>query len=256
MAPVVRTPVRVAVRVEGIVQGVGFRPFVYSLATGLGLGGLVGNDVDGVFAEVEGPPGTVREFLRVLETDPPPLARIERITTTDMAPLGVAAFRIVASGPDGRRRTLGGRGPRHLRRLPAGTLRPCRPPVPLSLHQLHQLRPALHHRHGHPVRPADYDDEGFSDVRAVQPGIRRSGRPAVPCSAGCVPGCGPGCRSGTRPDGLAAPDPIRETAARLKRGEILAIKGLGGFHLACDATNEETVRELRRRKHARRNRSR
>ena len=56
--------IRTALRVEGIVQGVGFRPFVYSLATGLGLGGLVGNDVDGVFAEVEGPPAAVREFLR------------------------------------------------------------------------------------------------------------------------------------------------------------------------------------------------
>ena len=66
--------VRTAVRVEGIVQGVGFRPFVYSLATGLGLGGLVGNDVDGVFAEVEGPPTAVRKFLRSLETNAPPRA--------------------------------------------------------------------------------------------------------------------------------------------------------------------------------------
>ena len=98
--------VRTAVRVEGIVQGVGFRPFVYSLATGLGLGGLVGNDVDGVFAEVEGPPAAVREFLLSLERDAPPLARIARITTTAMAPAGTTSFLIVASGPDGRRRTL------------------------------------------------------------------------------------------------------------------------------------------------------
>ena len=76
--------VRTAVRVEGIVQGVGFRPFVYSLATGLGLGGLVGNDSDGVFAEVEGPPAAVEAFLRSLARDAPPLARVERITTTAM----------------------------------------------------------------------------------------------------------------------------------------------------------------------------
>src|SRR3954447_13149082 len=73
--------VRTAVRVEGVVQGVGFRPFVYALATGLGLTGLVGNDLDGVFAEVEGPAAAVSEFLRRLEPDAPPLARIERVST-------------------------------------------------------------------------------------------------------------------------------------------------------------------------------
>ena len=67
MAPVIRT----AIRVEGIVQGVGFRPFVYSLATGFGLSGLVGNDVDGVFVEVEGPRPAVDEFLLALQRDAP-----------------------------------------------------------------------------------------------------------------------------------------------------------------------------------------
>ena len=67
--------VRASVRVEGVVQGVGFRPFVYSLATRLGLAGWVGNDVDGVFAEVEGPAGYVEEFLGLLATQAPPLAR-------------------------------------------------------------------------------------------------------------------------------------------------------------------------------------
>src|ERR1700744_196603 len=100
------TAVRTAVRVEGIVQGVGFRPFVYALATRLGLTGLVGNDVDGVFAEAEGPPAAVAEFLRALERDAPPLARVERVTATTMAPGGTAAFQIVASDPAGRRSTL------------------------------------------------------------------------------------------------------------------------------------------------------
>ena len=67
---------------EGVVQGVGFRPFVHALATSLGLTGLVGNDLDGVFAEVEGPAVAVTEFLRRLERDAPPLARIERVTVT------------------------------------------------------------------------------------------------------------------------------------------------------------------------------
>ena len=73
----VSTPrVRVAIRVEGTVQGVGFRPFVYSLATGLGLGGHVGNDADGVFVEVEGSPLDVERFIAALERDAPPMARI------------------------------------------------------------------------------------------------------------------------------------------------------------------------------------
>ena len=91
---------------EGVVQGVGFRPFVYSLATGLGLTGLVGNDVDGVFAEVEGPDAAVSEFLERLQRDAPPLARIERVSTTAMAPRQEASFVIAASEAQGPRRTL------------------------------------------------------------------------------------------------------------------------------------------------------
>src|SRR6202041_2715922 len=100
------TPVRTAIRVEGIVQGVGFRPFVYSLATGLGLSGFVGNDVDGVFVEVEGPSAAVTEFLHQLERDPPPLARIERVPTPPIPPDGGPSFAIAPSPPAGPRRTL------------------------------------------------------------------------------------------------------------------------------------------------------
>jgi hydrogenase maturation protein HypF len=94
--------VRTAVRVEGVVQGVGFRPFVYSLATSLGLGGVVGNDADGVFAEVEGDPAVVEEFLAALARDAPPLARIERVTTSAMRPDGTTSFAIAPSQPDAR----------------------------------------------------------------------------------------------------------------------------------------------------------
>ena len=88
-------------------QGVGFRPFVYALATGLGLTGLVGNDLDGVFAEVEGPAAAVSEFLRRLERDAPPLARIERVSTRDLPPAETAGFVIAASDAQtGLRRTL------------------------------------------------------------------------------------------------------------------------------------------------------
>src|SRR5215475_3595150 len=98
--------VRTAVRVEGVVQGVGFRPFVYGLATSLGLSGLVGNDVDGVFAEIEGEAGAVAKFLALLEHQAPPLARIERVTTASLEPQGSAGFVIVASQPGGQRHAL------------------------------------------------------------------------------------------------------------------------------------------------------
>ena len=98
--------IRTAVRVEGIVQGVGFRPFVCSLAVRLGLNGFVGNDLHGVFAEVEGEPQAVAEFLKRLERDAPPLARIERVTTKPMTPNGAATFTIAASDPNGPVRTL------------------------------------------------------------------------------------------------------------------------------------------------------
>src|SRR2546430_15485154 len=90
--------VRTSVRVEGVVQGVGFRPFVYSLATRLGLAGWVGNDLDGVFAEVEGPAEQIRDFLAALERDAPPLARVERVSAQPIAPDGRPGFAIVAGG--------------------------------------------------------------------------------------------------------------------------------------------------------------
>jgi hydrogenase maturation protein HypF len=98
--------VRAAVRVEGVVQGVGFRPFVYSLATSLGLSGLVGNDVDGVFAEVEGSGEAVAKFLVRLEQEAPPLARIARVATRALGVTGAAGFVIAPSVPGGQRRAL------------------------------------------------------------------------------------------------------------------------------------------------------
>src|ERR1039457_2414208 len=83
--------------------------FVYTLATGLGLSGFVGNDADGVFVEVEGPADAVKKFLLVLERDAPPLARIERVAATAMVPSGSTgseSFTIAASGPAGRPGTL------------------------------------------------------------------------------------------------------------------------------------------------------
>jgi hydrogenase maturation protein HypF len=259
--------IRTAVRVEGIVQGVGFRPFVYSLAARLGLGGLVGNDVDGVFAEVEGPPWAVREFLRALERDAPPLARIDRITTIPMATSGASSFQIVASDAGGPRRALIA--------ADSATCTDC----------LRELADPADRRFRYPfinctncgprftiVTDVPYDRPlttmaGFAmcDQCATEyhdPGNRRFHAQPV-----CCPACGPrltlldaagkpladpGRRAAAgRPRGpRSSSQPALEVAARILRsGQVVAVKGLGGFHLAADATCEEAVAALRARKH-------
>ena len=111
--------VRTSIRVEGVVQGVGFRPFVYSLATRLGLAGWVGNDVDGVFAEVEGPAGQIRDFLAALERDAPPLARVERVSAQPIAPDGRRRLRHRRQRHERPAPRAGLGGQRDLRGLPA-----------------------------------------------------------------------------------------------------------------------------------------
>jgi hydrogenase maturation protein HypF len=98
--------IRRHVRVEGIVQGAGFRPFVHALATRLGLAGRVGNDTRGVFIEVEGPPATVERTLTALRADAPQLATVETVTTTVACPTGTESCTIAASTRAGRRDTL------------------------------------------------------------------------------------------------------------------------------------------------------
>src|SRR5271157_3982661 len=90
------------VLVRGVVQGVGFRPFVYRLALEEGLGGFIGNDTDGVTIEVEGPAGRVAAFLERLRAQAPPLSRIDSIEVREIAATGEAGFRIVASEVLGR----------------------------------------------------------------------------------------------------------------------------------------------------------
>jgi hydrogenase maturation protein HypF len=237
--------VRTAVRVAGVVQGVGFRPFVYSLATGLGLTGLVGNDTDGVFAEVEGPAAAVAEFLRRLVRDAPPLAQIENVTTRAMNPArSEESFVIAASTSGGPRRTLVS--------ADTATCADC----------LRELADPADRRHEYPFINCTNCGPRFTIVRDVpydrpsttmapfamcercaaeyhDPADRRFHAQPV-----CCPACGPRLTL----DG-GDNDPIEAAAALLQNGQILAIKGLGGYHLAADAAAELAVTELRSRKH-------
>ncbi|HWG64120.1 MAG TPA: carbamoyltransferase HypF [Streptosporangiaceae bacterium] len=241
--------VRTSIRVEGVVQGVGFRPFVYSLATGLGLAGWVGNDVDGVFAEVEGTAEAVQEFLAGLERDAPPLARVERVTARAIPASGEPGFSIVPSDPVGRRRALIS--------ADSATCADC----------LAELADPADRRFGYPFINCTNCGPRFTIVRDVpydRPFTTMAGFAMCErCAAEyhdpldrrfhaqpvCCPACGPRLRL-TASDGIESPgDPVDGAASVLLRGQVLAVKGLGGYHLAVDATNEEAAATLRSRKH-------
>ena len=240
---------RARARVDGIVQGVGFRPFVYALATRLGLGGLVGNDADGVFAEVEGAPEAVQEFLLSLERDAPPLARVERVTALPLVPDGGAGFAIAPSEPGGARRAL------------------VSPDTATCADCLAELADPGDRRYGYPFINCTNCGPRFTIIRDVpydrplttMAGFVMCGRCAAEyhdpadrrfhAQPACCPACGPRL-SLLSPDGTEVPgDPLTAAAGLLRRGHVLAVKGLGGYHLAVDAASESAARALRSRKY-------
>ena len=242
--------VRKSVRVTGTVQGVGFRPFVYSLAARLGLSGFVGNDSEGVFAEIEGSPAAVGEFLVAVERDAPPLARIDQVVSTNMQPNGSAGFTITASAPGAQRTAL----------VSADSA--------MCADCLAELRDPADRRYRYPFINCTNCGPRFTIVTDV-PYDRPNTTMAPfamcePCAAEyhdpadrrfhaqpvCCPACGPrlSLRSA---DGSPreAGDPLAAAAALLRDGQVLAVKGLGGYHLAVDARSEEAAAALRARKH-------
>jgi hydrogenase maturation protein HypF len=241
--------VRTGIRIDGVVQGVGFRPFAYSLATSLGLSGLVGNDVDGVFAEVEGSVEAVAKFLLLLKQEAPPLARIERVTTRALGTTGSAEFVIAPSVPGGQRRTF----------VPAdsATCDDC----------LRELADAADRRYRYPFINCTNCGPRFTIVRDVpydRPLTTMSGFVMCACCAAeyqdpadrrfhaqpiCCPDCGPRL---SLVDCARAPlpgtDQIAAAGALLRSGRVVAVKGLGGYHLMVDAGNGAATAALRGRK--------
>src|SRR5260370_17568460 len=222
---------RTAVRVEGVVQGVGFRPFVYGLATGLGLTGLVGNDLDGVFVEVEGPEAGVSEFLRGLERDAPPLARIEHVPARPIPPRREASFTIAVSDSAGPRRTLVS--------ADTATCADC----------LRELADPAGRRFGYPFINCTNCGPRFTIVRDVpydrplttmatftmcercaaeyhDPADRR-----FHAQPTCSPPCGP--PPALHHERPPRADPLQAAAELLLQGQILPVKGLAGYHLAA-----------------------
>jgi acylphosphatase len=210
--------VRFRIRVDGAVQGVGFRPFVHGAARRLGLAGSIRNDGRGALIEVEGSRSSIDAFLDELEWRAPPLARIERIAREAIAPTGEREFAIAASEAHGpaARADLARR--RDLRRVRRRDLRSRRAALPLRVHQLHELRPALHDRARRPLRPRDHDDERIRDVRRLRARVRRSARPPLPRAAVCCPGVRPAARASRRATASTSPATRSRAAAALIDG--------------------------------------
>lgn len=244
--------VRERIRVEGIVQGVGFRPFVYSLARRSGLAGLVGNDPHGVFIEVEGDARTIANFRTSLVTEAPPLAVVERVSGGAIDPTGDGDFVIAGSRGDGHRQTL------------------ISPDTATCAHCLAELFDPADRRYRYPFINCTNCGPRFTIVRDIpydRPYTTMADFPmCAACAAEyddpadrrfhaqpvCCPACGPALhlydRVG-RPSGGEACDAIQGTVAALRTGLVAAIKGLGGYHLAADAASSAAISALRGRKH-------
>jgi hydrogenase maturation protein HypF len=240
---------RVALLVRGVVQGVGFRPFVYRLALEEGLAGFIGNDTDGVTIEVEGPADRVEAFQVRLRTEAPPLARIDSVGSREAAVTGEKGFWIVASEVLGRVSTGipadAATCPECLRELldpadrryryPFLNCTNCGPRFTIT-RRIPYDRPqtSMAQFKMCPACQAEYDD----------PLNRRFHAQPNACWE-----CGPRVwLVGADGAQIAADDPVAACIDRLVAGQIVAIKGIGGFHLSVDATNEAAVMRLRERK--------
>ena len=225
---------RVRVRVRGAVQGVGFRPFIYRLASERQLTGWVRNDGDGVVAEVQG--SDVADFLDALRRDPPPLARIERFEATAVSPGEDEGFRIVSTGSGRIETTITPDAAVcedclaelfdpscRFYRYPFISCTNCGPRYTIT-HRLPYDRPQ--------TSMADFPLCQDCAGEYANPLNRRFHAQPTAC-----PTCGPQLDM-----------PVEEILALVRAGEIVALKGLGGFHLVCDARNESAVSRLRRRK--------
>lgn len=229
--------VRKQIRVHGIVQGVGFRPFVYNLAQSLGLAGYVLNSSAGVLIELEGEPAQIERFVHELNQNPPPLAQIEDIAVETLGPAGYQQFVIRESIDE------------------PGQLAPVSPDVSTCADCLRDFQDPANRRFGYPFTNCTNCGPRYTITRMIP-----YDRPLT--TMACFPMCAQCLREyedpsnrrfHAQPNACAECGPsltlsIPEVRRLLQAGKIVAIKGLGGFHLVCDPFNDAAVRLLRERK--------
>jgi len=246
------------IHVRGIVQGVGFRPFVYGLATRLDLKGWVLNTSSGVVIEVEGPSSILEEFLQDLVRKAPPISKIEEIESHPVSPNGYTRFEIRES------------------KLEAGYVL-ISPDIATCEECLEELFDSGDRRFHYPftnctncgprftiIQDVPYDRPlttmaPFTMCPACQTEYKDPLNRRFHAQPNACPVCGPRVwfvsTEATEEEALAPPEGeprnsevLKETAQFLRSGAILALKGLGGFHLACDASDPRSVKTLRERK--------
>jgi hydrogenase maturation protein HypF len=239
-----------SIHITGIVQGVGFRPFVYGLAVRIGIKGWVRNTSAGVDIDAEGTIQQLEEFSRALQTELPPLARMDTFEVTSIPPAGFTTFEITAS------------------EVIEGAFQPISPDVATCPDCLEDIFDPSNRRFHYPFTNCTNCGPRFTIIKDIpydrpkttmavfqmcpdcrheyaDPLDRRFHAQPVAC-----PICGPQVwledEKGHKT--ASAEEAITVSRKLLLEGKILAVKGLGGFHLACDATNPAAVAELRRRK--------
>ncbi len=242
-------PVRRRFAVHGVVQGVGFRPFVWNLAQRLELSGWVQNTSGAVIIETQGTPLAIDSFALALRTAAPRLARIDSVEMTDCAAVGETGFRIVAS------------------RAVAGEYQPIAPDAATCPECVADILRPSDRRYRYPFTNCTNCGPRFTIIEDVpydrplttmrhftmcaacrreyeDPGDRRFHAQPIAC-----PACGPRLCFADATGTELPEDAIEQAAAAIARGEIVALKGLGGFQLCCDAGDEAAVERLRSRKH-------
>ena len=247
MTQVGREGLRVRVQVRGLVQGVGFRPFVYALARELALSGCVSNTADGLVAEVEGDADDVAEFTRRIGADAPPLAHVASVDVVATPAVGGTDF-VIGTSERGVARTL------------------VSPDVGVCDDCVRELGDPGDVRYRHPfisctncgprftiVRELPYDRPATTmaelplcprcATQYADPSDRRFHAQTVAC-----PECGPTLTLRTGTDVQEGEVAVTHARQLLGAGAIVAVKGIGGYHLACDATNRDSVATLRKRK--------
>lgn len=249
--------VRRRITVRGLVQGVGFRPFVYATASELVLTGSVANDARGVLVEVEGTPAALDELERRLVAQPPPLAVVEDVTSVVVPVRGGTGFTIDSSSTGSSSST--GQPGRTLASPDVATCADC----------LRELQDPADRRYRHPfitctncgprftiIESLPYDREATTMAvfpmcpackrEYTDPADRRFHAQPI-----CCHDCGPTLElvhAGETAGQLRRDEALAGARALLAAGGVLAVKGIGGYHLACDAGNEKAVATLRRRK--------
>ena len=236
--------------VKGIVQGVGFRPFVYHLAKRYGLLGYVCNNTSGVSIEIEGQKSKINEFIEKIKTAPPPQAVIFEITSSDIEPVGYDDF-VIRPSDDQKEKFV-----------------PISPEIATCNHCLAELFDPSDRRYRYPfinctncgprftiVKDIPYDRKfttmaPFKMCRICQKEYDDPDNRRFHAQPNACPVCGPGLTLLNDKLGkIDVPDVISEVCRLLKDGNIIAIKGIGGYHLACDALNPDAVFKLRSRKY-------